>query len=91
VTKCGAENLLATADVQNRLALWAGSDSDFSAKANKAISELDLQMLELEDREPLAKRLLHIEAGDETLQNGGSRADESRRRSVRNVSYLAED
>ncbi len=25
-------------------------------------------MLELEDREPLAKRLSHVEAGDETLQ-----------------------
>jgi hypothetical protein len=51
-----------------KIVLWAHSDADFSAKVNKAISELDLQLLELEDREPLAKRLSHIEAGDETLQ-----------------------
>jgi len=51
-----------------KIALWADSDSDFFAKVNKAISELDLHLLELEDREPLAKRLSQIEAGDETLQ-----------------------
>ena len=51
-----------------KVALWPNSESDFCAKVHKAISELDLQMLELDDREPLAIRLSRIEAGDETLQ-----------------------
>src|SRR5260370_36083011 len=32
-----------------KVALWADSDSDFFAKVDKAVSELDLQLLELED------------------------------------------
>jgi len=51
-----------------KIALWADSDSDFSAKVNKAISELDLHLLELEDREPIAEMLSRIQAGDETKQ-----------------------
>jgi hypothetical protein len=51
-----------------KVVLWADSDSDFYSKAKKAISELDLHLSELEDREPLVERLSRIEAGDETLQ-----------------------
>lgn len=51
-----------------KVALWANCDSDFYSKAKKAISELDLKLLELEDREPLDERLSRIQAGDETLQ-----------------------
>jgi hypothetical protein len=51
-----------------KIALWADSDSNFYSKAERAISELDLQLLELEDREPLAERLSRIQAGDETEQ-----------------------
>jgi len=51
-----------------KVALWADSDSDFYSRTTKAISELDLQLLELEDREPLSKRLARTQAGDETLQ-----------------------
>jgi hypothetical protein len=51
-----------------KIALWASSDSDFCTKVEKAISDLDLRLLELEDREPFSKRLSRIEAGAETLQ-----------------------
>jgi hypothetical protein len=51
-----------------KVALWANSDSDFYSRVAKAISELDLELLELEDREPLTKKMAHNQAGDETLQ-----------------------
>lgn len=50
-----------------KVALWANSDSDFCSKASKAIFELDLKLLELEDREPIANRLTRSGAGEETL------------------------
>jgi hypothetical protein len=50
------------------VALWADSDSDFYSRASRAISALDLEMLELEDREPMAKRLSRKGASEETLQ-----------------------
>ncbi len=49
-----------------KVALWADSDADFYSKAKRAISELDLHLLELEEREPVAERLSR--AGDEMTQ-----------------------
>lgn len=51
-----------------KVMLWADSDSAFYSKADRAAAELDLLLLELEDREPLAKRLSRIPPGDETEQ-----------------------
>jgi hypothetical protein len=51
-----------------KVAVWASSDSDFCSKVTKAISELGLQLVELEDRETLVSRLTRVEPGEETLQ-----------------------
>src|SRR6202035_1950974 len=50
-----------------KVALWANSDSDFCSKVARAISDLDLKLLELEDREPIVNRLIHSKVGEETL------------------------
>lgn len=47
---------------------WANSESDFYSKIRSAVSELDLELIELEDREPLAKRMSRNPGGDETTQ-----------------------
>lgn len=50
------------------IALWASSDFDFQTKAAEALGQLDLHLVELEDREPLAKRLSSREGTEEVLR-----------------------
>ena len=51
-----------------KVALWADSDADFCSRIRTAISELDLELVELDDREPLARRISRNQAGDESVQ-----------------------